>query len=198
MLNELRDGIHKNAIEKGWHETERTETEYKMLFCSEIFEAFEEYRKFGDYRIYYSYNRQDKADCLRKHDYMHCNECVAEKGTIECYAQKPEGVAVELIDVVIRILDYCGRYEIDIDAEIDDLQIRDEIEANFTRFLKDMTQNLMSCDLKRGVLSYTICQIMIWFENNSSQNKKLDFMYLIKRKMNYNSIRPVKHGNKVL
>lgn len=29
---------------------------------------------------------------------------------------KPEGVAVEMIDCVVRILDWCGKNEIDVDA----------------------------------------------------------------------------------
>ncbi len=32
--------------------------------------------------------------------------------------EKPEGIAVELADCIIRILDYCGREEIDIEAII--------------------------------------------------------------------------------
>ena len=44
------------------------------------------------------------------------------------FGDKPEGIAVELADCIIRILDYCGYADIDIDRII-----REKIEYNKTR-----------------------------------------------------------------
>lgn len=41
---------------------------------------------------------------------------------------KPEGVPIELADIIIRVLDACGKYNIDIDAAV-----REKVEFNKTR-----------------------------------------------------------------
>jgi NTP pyrophosphatase (non-canonical NTP hydrolase) len=87
-INKLRDKIHKNAVEHGWWEKERTFGEIIALCHSELSEALEEYRN--------------------KHS-------VTEIYKIE---GKLEGVPIELADCIIRILDYCGHADIDIEEAI--------------------------------------------------------------------------------
>ena len=45
----------------------------------------------------------------------HENICedVAELGKTGC---KPEGIAIEMLDCIIRILDWCGKEGVDVDA----------------------------------------------------------------------------------
>lgn len=81
----LIDEIHDTAVRHGWWEGERNMGEILTNVHSEITEAWEEYR---DGR---------PLDEVR----------YAEDG-------KPEGFPIELADAVIRIMDICARYQIDL------------------------------------------------------------------------------------
>lgn len=102
-LNELTKDIHENAKEHGWWEKERSFGEIIALCHSELSEALEEYRN-GNDRI------------TRLPIYYSGGGYVASEPT-EC-CKKPEGIATELADCIIRILDYCGYKGIDIEEAI--------------------------------------------------------------------------------
>lgn len=118
-LNELAKDIHENAVAHGWWEKERSFGEVVALCHSELSEALEEYRD-GNRNFWfmeYKYNKHGEMfDMTVKTD--------ISKITVE----KPEGIAVEMADCIIRILDWCGREGIDID-EI----VRIKHEYNKTR-----------------------------------------------------------------
>ena len=78
-LYELQEYVHSIAKSKGWYDQERTFPELIALMHSELSEALEAYRKDPDVTHIYRGNYPD--------------------------ASKPEGVASELADVIIRILD---------------------------------------------------------------------------------------------
>jgi NTP pyrophosphatase (non-canonical NTP hydrolase) len=89
MLNKIRDEIHENAVKHGWWDEDRHFGSVVALMHSELSEALEEYR-----------NGHEP------------NEIYFGEGG------KPEGIPIELADCIIRILDYCGKKEIDIDGAI--------------------------------------------------------------------------------
>lgn len=89
MINNVRDAVHQNAVDHGWHDTKREAGTMFMLMVSEISEALEEYRNGIDPK------------------------------TIYFKDGKPEGIPIELADCIIRILDYCGLEGIDIGEAID-------------------------------------------------------------------------------
>lgn len=101
MLNELAKEIHQNAVEHGWWDEKRSFGEIVALCHSELSEAMEEYRA-GRPMEYVD----DISTCTRVTD--------REKFG----GRKPEGMAVEMADCIIRILDWFGKEGIDIDAVI--------------------------------------------------------------------------------
>lgn len=100
-LAEMAREIHENAKAHGWWDEERETAEVYALIHSEWSEALEEYRAGRPDRWYFC-EAEDKigmchagADCVLLPN-IACKHREA----------KPEGVCVELIDGVIRILDY--------------------------------------------------------------------------------------------
>lgn len=87
-ITELQRLAYENATAKGWHETPRADGEMIALMHSELSEALEELRN--------------------------------GRAPNETYfnGQKPEGVPIELADVVIRIFDFCGQHKINLQSAI--------------------------------------------------------------------------------
>jgi len=103
-IEELIKESHQTALDKGWWDKkvfgeERPVGDQFSNFHAEISEAWEEYRNGHKWdEIYYS-----------------------EKG-------KPEGIAVELADCLIRIFDSCGQYNIPLEKAL-----QEKLEYNKTR-----------------------------------------------------------------
>lgn len=109
-INEFAKGVHANACEKGWWDDERSFGDIIALCHSELSEALEEYRN-GRPMVYCV-----NPDCeiLRERNTTEdtcCKVCGFQAGKA-----KPEGIAVELCDCIIRILDYLGKEGIDVEA----------------------------------------------------------------------------------
>ncbi len=109
-LNKLRDEIHQNAVEHRWWDDERSFGDIIALCHSELSEALEEFRNgHKPTEVYYSCSKKDgNCNTMKTQAYM-CEGCENRKS---------EGIATELADCIIRILDYCGREDIDIEEEI--------------------------------------------------------------------------------
>ena len=106
-LNEIAHEVHQNAKDHGWYDGEdRGFPELIALMHSELSEALEEYR---------AANRIRPGDPMPML-YYSGGGYVATSQTRAC--TKPEGVAIELADCIIRILDTCAYMGIDIDEAI--------------------------------------------------------------------------------
>ncbi|RTL20745.1 MAG: hypothetical protein EKK55_17320 [Rhodocyclaceae bacterium] len=81
MLNDLVKQVHENAVLKGWWDEKRSPLEIHALIHSEVSEATEAVRG-------------------KQEDFYSTYDLAGNK--------KPEGQSVELVDAVIRIMDYFG------------------------------------------------------------------------------------------
>ena len=110
-LNKFAVEVHQNAVDHGWWDEPRTFGEIVALCHSELSEALEEYRT-GRPLVYFNCwlkgtpCEEQACDFWDKVD----GGCVDDSTD-----KKPEGVAVEMADCIIRILDWCGKEHIDIE-----------------------------------------------------------------------------------
>lgn len=109
MLNQLRDEIHENAVQHGWWERERTFGDIIALCHSELSEALEEHRNNHMPNEIYT---KCKMEEIKQIGHGGCGVCA------NCPANKPEGIPIELADCIIRMLDYCGKANIDIQKAV--------------------------------------------------------------------------------
>ena len=109
-LNEYRDKIHENAVAHGWWDEERSFGDIVALCHSELSEALEEYR---------SGRPMEWRQCNTWGGVCDREECSHFSNALDCILgqmeNKPEGIAVEMADCLIRILDWCGKEGVDID-----------------------------------------------------------------------------------
>lgn len=89
MINDLVKKAHQNSIDHGFWEENRNFGEVICLMHTELSEAYEEYRIGKDLNT--TYYEEDGKPC---------------------------GVPSELADVMIRIFDFCGGNEIDLEKII--------------------------------------------------------------------------------
>lgn len=87
-LNDLANQVHQLAVNKGWYDPPKTFTESLMKIVGELSEAEDEF--------------------AHGHDFSE----------IYYVGGKPEGIPIEMADAVIRFLDTCAFFKIDIDAAV--------------------------------------------------------------------------------
>lgn len=188
-LNELAKEANQIAVDHGWWDPEPTFGELIALMHSELSEALEEYR--ADRGMVWHKVEEIKARYPGESD-------------VKLVSHKPEGIAVELADCIIRILDWCGHKDMKPDGIL--LNIHElhkdepEHEGPFGDFVS-MMHNLLSAaaydsydDYDRAIF---LCSV-IYFILDGMEREGVNMESIIREKMDYNRTRPYRHGGKKL
>lgn len=202
-LNQFAQEVHQNAVDHGFWEEERTIEESIALIHSEWSEAFEEYRA---NRPMHYYNLDFiTCDSCPNHPFIMDETC--ENDQCEC-GRKPEGIAVELIDGCIRILDLACNSDFDL------------TNMNFNRHLEYYCDYIPDIPLPRLIAdahwhtSEALTSFLglrakkepkecfkrlidlVFFVCAWIKNQGLDPIKLLREKHEYNKTRPYKHGKR--
>lgn len=192
-INELAKEVHKNAVKHGWWDEERSEAEVIALIHSEWSEALEEARA-GRPLVYKDYI-EPFGDVYRiaPNDERYCS-----------YNGKPNGIAVELIDGVIRIFDWIGKCNIIttkedgsdtlIDTMYNDLNVElvpDDLSELIAYLHRCTAEALRGNLIEANFIMSAAAIAMSWVKMQG-----LDPLALLLEKHEYNKTRPYKHGKK--
>lgn len=190
-LNELAKEAHQIAVDHGWWDPEPTFGELIALMHSELSEALEEYRA-GRPMVWYECDVSDtKCEPGQYYYTVHCCRGCGHRG------HKPEGIAVELADCIIRILDLFGHEG----EEIKPVPIlRDctrfkygEIIGECHWMLSKAYENGRHPAVSAVYLNRCVSYILAWAAENN-----VNIESIIREKMDYNKTRPYRHGGKKL
>lgn len=195
-LNEFAQEVHANAVNHGWWDEEYTDTVAIALIHAEISEALEEWRA-NRPMVYYKCRLDTICNGECKHD---AASCVYKN-------PKPEGIAVELIDVALRVLDTAEAWGVTLgDIEIlGTVAISELYKIDVTEYaLPDLvvllhgivtaskSAKMFGMDMElRHNFTIAVYVIFTWLRANN-----IDPEALMREKHHYNQTRPYKHGGK--
>jgi NTP pyrophosphatase (non-canonical NTP hydrolase) len=181
-LKQLQKEIHANARAKGWWDTERDMDEIFANFHAEVSEAWEEWRKGNSPDLIY---------------FMTLSGCYsAEMKDMMRYAaqgHKPEGIPIELADLVIRILDAA-------EGEGWEIKLRTAWAFNLPTLV--LTCHAAISKAARANMDENTPEIAHRLSNAvnnvaaSFEAIGMDLEQTIRLKMAYNATREYRHGNK--
>ena len=192
-INEFAQEVHQNAVAHGWWDEERDTAEIIALIHSEWSEALEEYRA-GRPMVWYAVN----ADCQMCGDRPVIYSEICETNNCDA-GHKPEGIAVELIDGCIRILDFAAHEKVSLEfREIEPLQPTLPILIADLHYYTSFALNAIEKSGKIIAPSY----ISVWLGAAVYEAFRyiraqwLDPEKIMLEKHKYNKTRPYRHGGK--
>ena len=200
-IHDLIHDIHQNAVHHGWWEEKRSIAEIIALIHSEWSEALEEARA-GRPLVYY--------DCILCPDGP-CQMTKEDEAASICDYRdaeaKPEGIAVEIIDGCIRILDFMGVYIESLSLETMNGKPVADAEDLYVEFNEDWTPAEIIAELHSYTsLAYDgFCEKMqeeafarlveaLSLGFSWVKEQGLDPLELLLKKHEYNKTRSYKHG----
>lgn len=105
-MDSVQAYVHAVNGMNGWFEDGRTFGDEIALLHSEVSEALDEFRSHGLARYFYPLGNKDAEPRVVLNMYSYPE------------GEKPLGVASEAADVLIRLLDFCWRYDINLIQEV--------------------------------------------------------------------------------
>lgn len=206
-LNEFAKEVHENAIAHGWWNEEYTDDAVVALIHAEISEAFEEWR--AKRPLLYRKCKMNGEPCVGVNNCVH--RCGSVEDAVTRMNPKPEGIAVELIDVVLRILDAAAAWGVALGQGIL-YPSNNSTSAILTDTVKNSTVPDLICSLhrftndillereygentpdesKEAAIAYPLALAITWVRTHG-----IDPEALMREKHEYNKTRPYKHGGK--
>ena len=178
-LTELRDRAYRAACEKGFHDEQKPDAVYKMLIITEIAEAVQADRK--ELRV-----RKDIKD---KYKVFVIDSEEPHQSFYKCeIAGKLED---ELADIIIRMLDYCGLKQINMQP-LESKLIKEELPVGMQNFCDDMFYFcVLITDWPDKYMPNTIAFLI-----NYCESLGIDILWFVEMKMRYNKSRPRMHNRK--
>lgn len=185
-LDSLTTRAFDTACSHGFHDVERSNAHFMMLVLSEIGEMVEADRKSRRVKLH----GDDLDNTLRFNDFVPTFEHLV-KDTMED----------ELADVVIRLLDFCGKRGISLFMGNDGIV---DMQDKFVEMFGEMSVCEQCFYLSRVVTSIgddapahdlpslVACAISFCFEFATFH--KIDLLWHIEKKMAYNETRAKMHG----
>lgn len=204
-LNEFAKGVHALAVEKGFYDPKPSDAELIAAIHSEISEAFEEWR---DRRPMVWHECVLDLMC----DGNGCSDGFDPNDECKYRGPEPHGIAEELIDVVLRVLDFIGGHCPKIKAIAKDVEECTRLSSlpgvrmmempmlviglhyYATMAYKYIEQGAYDCDdhiNAEDMLNSIISIIFAWLRFHD-----IDPEALLLEKHEYNKTRPYRHSGK--
>lgn len=189
-INELAKDIYLNAVAHGWWEGERPIEEVITLIHSEWSEALEE-------------ARAGRPMAYQKQSYGIVVGRIEEDMNKWFPHEKPEGIAVELIDGCIRILDYFGAESVQFEDGVEIAGLAAGLpNISLARLVADLhfeTARAYECvreDKYEFGIAYIHLARCVSYVCKWVAEQGLDVERLMLKKHEYNKGRPYKHGKR--
>ena len=173
--NELAKRIHENAVKHGFWDKEYSIEHYLMLVITEIGEMVQADRKGA--RTHMDGETKERLE--------------NSKGIFEKFfrIRVKDSLEDKYADVVIRLLDLAGKYEIEIDES---RVIAWSFEKHhFTNTAFFLCRTITSFSDFKDKINYAIAFLREW-----AKSLNIDLEWHIEQKMRYNETRPVRHGKR--
>lgn len=191
-LNELRDKAYQCAIAHGWHEEEHSNDHWLCLIISELMEAVQADRKGKRARPdYYKTAIENSLICKG------LDKTISKETGYKVHYEEwiKDTVEDELSDTCIRLLDLAGLRNIDIydltEEDIDD-DSEDFVSKSFTEGIYYISTIL----LKKPFNLHCKLNRMLSAIFGLAKHLNINILWHINKKMEYNELRPYKHGKR--
>lgn len=197
-MNEFAQEVHALAVEKGFYDPAPSDAELIAAIHSEISEAFEEWRVSCP-MVYHRCTFDGGIYEIKNCGHRHGEDC--DTGNKD---DKPEGIAVELIDVALRVLDFIAGHGLEVVENDVDTFARDGCmvgadQLSLPRLVLSLHYGAIVSfvHMENGMKDISDClnailgAVFAWLSANDIYPEPL-----LLEKHEYNKTRPYKHGGK--